>query len=329
MLFWSKHVNEDISLSWVNSPCSGCGSLEAIPLFKGRDLLMDLPGCFQLVQCSQCGLIRQNPRLRWESLKNYYPQDYSPYTKIIATERSATRRFDRRYGMWKRLRTLSQFRSGGRLLDVGCGTGVFLGEALRSGQWELIGVEPSPVAAEYCRNTLKIPVLAQRFDEADLPDGHFDVITMWNVLEHLYSPIEDLNHAHRLLQPGGWLVLSIPNVDGIGAKMFGPYWMGWDLPRHLYLFPQKRLRQILEELGFAWAGTRCIAGGHSSLELSIEFLLKAKNLDNRFMHFLLYLFRSLPARLLFSPFFFLLDHFRQSSLITVFAQKKTVMDAHD
>jgi len=290
---------------------------------------MGLTGRFRLVQCPQCGLIRQNPHLSWESLKDYYPEDYSPYTKIIETERSTARRMDRRYGMWKRLRALERFQPGGRLLDVGCGTGVFLGEAQRSGRWELMGVEPSPQAAAYAQEALGISVLAQRFGEADLPAGHFDAITMWNVLEHLDSPIRDLRRAYQLIRPGGWLVLAIPNVDGSGAKLFGRYWMGWDLPRHLYLFPKKQLRRILGEIGFDWVDARCIAGGHSSLDLSIEFLLRAKNIDNSATRFLLRLYRSLPSRVACSPLFWLADRLRQCSLITIFAQKKPAGDIHD
>jgi len=236
---------------------------------------------------------------------------------------------DRRYGMWKRLRALERFQPGGRLLDVGCGTGVFLGEAQRSGRWELMGVEPSPQAAAYAQEALGISVLAQRFDEADLPAGHFDAITMWNVLEHLDSPIRDLRRAYQLIRPGGWLVLAIPNVDGSGAKLFGRYWMGWDLPRHLYLFPKKQLRRILGEIGFDWVDARCIAGGHSSLDLSIEFLLRAKNIDNSATRFLLRLYRSLPSRVACSPLFWLADRLRQCSLITIFAQKKPAGDIHD
>jgi len=290
---------------------------------------MGLPGRFQLVQCPHCGLIRQNPHLAWDSLKNYYPEDYSPYTKIINDEPSKMHRTDRRYGMWKRLRALEHFQPGGRLLDVGCGTGVFLGEAQRSGHWEIIGVEPNAQAATYAQEALRITILPQRFEKADLPSGYFDVITMWNVLEHLDFPKENLRHAYQLIHPGGWLVLAIPNVDGIGVKLFKSSWMGWDQPRHLYLFPQKHLRRILSEIGFEWVEVRCIAGGHSSLMLSFKFLLRAKNINNSASRLMLRLFQSLPARIIFSPLFFLTDKLHQCSLITIFAQKKPVEESND
>lgn len=313
----------------MDSTCDGCGTAGGQLLFEGRDLMMGLPGQFRLVQCPQCGLFRQNPRLDWESLKDYYPEDYNSYASIIEKESSTLRRMLRRYGMWKRLRILERFQPGGRLLDIGCGTGIFLGEAQRSGHWELMGVEPTPKAATYTQDALGIHVLAQRFDEVDLPAGTIDVVTMWNVLEHLDSPIKDLQHAYKLIRPGGWLVFEIPNVDGIGPKLFGRYWLGWDLPRHLYLFPQKQLRLILAEIGFKWVDTRCIAGAHSSLDLSIEFLLRAKNIDNSATRLLFRLYRSLPARVVLSPLFWLTDQFRQCSLITIFAQKQPVEGALD
>jgi len=315
-------MDKENSLSWLDSPCDGCGAKGGYLLFEGPDLLLNLPGRFRVVQCFQCGLIRQNPCLSWESLKSYYPQDYSSYTKNIGSEQSNMHRLDRRYGMWKRIRTLERFQPEGRLLDVGCGTGVFLGEAQRSGHWNLMGVEPNSHAATYAQNTLGIHIMAQRFDEITLPDDSFDVITMWNVLEHMFTPIEDLRHAYQLIRPGGWIVLAIPNVDGIGAKVFGQYWMGWDLPRHLYLFSQKQLRNILGEIGFNWVDARCIAGGHSSLKLSIEFLMRAKNISSNFTNIMFKSYQSLPARIIFSPFFWLADQLRQCSLITIFAQKR-------
>lgn len=309
--------------------CDWCGIRESEVLFEGTDLLLGLPGKFRMVRCSKCGLFRQDPRLTWESLETYYPQNYSPYETIIATEKSLLKRLDRRYGMWKRLQAIQHFQSGGKLLEVGCGTGIFLAEAQRARRWELTALEPNKEAASYIEKTLQIPVLADRFAEANLPANHFDVITMWNVLEHLDHPINDLRRAHQLLKDGGWFVFSIPNLEGLEAKVFGRYWLGWELPRHLYLFPQKQLRRILDEIGFDWVDARCIAGSHASLELSIGFLLRAKNIDNIATRFLLGLYRSLLGRVAFSPLLWLAGHFRQSTLITIFAQKKPAADIHD
>src|SRR5512145_1690770 len=143
------NAKNDRELIWEESLCDWCGSPGGEVLFIGPDLLMELPGEFHLVRCTACGLIRQNPWLAWESLKSYYPEDYSAYEPIIGRERSRLRRADRRYGMWKRLRSIERFQPDGRLLDVGCGTGIFLAEAQRTRRWDLMAVEPSPAAAEY------------------------------------------------------------------------------------------------------------------------------------------------------------------------------------
>jgi SAM-dependent methyltransferase len=308
--------------TWIDAPCAWCGSSDSQLVFQGQDLLTGMAGEFRLVRCNQCGLLRQSPRLEWESLQAYYPEDYSPYTKIISEERSLLRRLDRRYGMWKRLRALRKFQKSGRLLDVGCGTGIFLGEAQRSGNWEVMGVEPSPQAAAYASQVLGVPIINKRFFEADVPEGSQDVVCMWNVLEHLDDPIRDLTIASNLLCPGGWLVLCLPNVDGIGAKIFGRYWVGWDLPRHLYLFPQEVMRDILEDLGFEWKAVRCIAGAQSALELSLEFLIRGRKLEEKPFRWLLRIYKSIPVRILLSPLFFISDRLHQSSQITIFARKR-------
>ena len=156
-----------------------------------------------MVRCRQCGLVRQNPRPTWESLKSYYPEDYSPHVPLVREETSVLRRLDRRYGMWKQTRAAEWFQRGGRLLDVGCGTGVFLEEAQRSGRWEVVGIEPAEKAAAYARKALGVTIHEGRFSDIDLPVNSFDTITMWNVLEHLEYPIADLRRAYQLLRENG------------------------------------------------------------------------------------------------------------------------------
>lgn len=287
---------------------------------------MALPGRFRLVRCQRCGLMRQNPRLKWESLQHYYPEDYSAYEPIIQAEQSRWKRLDRRYGMRKRLRAIERFQPGGRLLDAGCGTGVFLAEAQRTGRWDLTGLDPSAGAASYVRQHLQIPMVEARFAEADLPPDSFDVITMWNVLEHLDYPIRDLRRARALLREDGWLIFSIPNVESLEARVFGSFWLGWDLPRHLYLFPRRQLRIILAELGFGAVEDQCIAGSHAAAGLSLDFWSqKWLPRDSALRQRLVKLYLSLPVRLGLSLPFWILDRFRACSLITVFARKVSLL----
>lgn len=307
---------------WKDVACDWCGSTEAEVLLQGKDLLHDLPGTFRLVSCSNCGLIRQNPQLRWEYLKSYYPDDYAAFEPIIQTEPLPFRRFDRRYGMWKRLSTIEEFVQGGKLLDVGAGTGVFLAEAQRSGYWEVVGLEPNPTAAGYIKDQVDLPVVEMRFDQAVFAEESFDVITMWNVLEHFDHPIQELKKAHFLLRSEGLLVCSIPNLNSLEAKIFGSTWLGWDLPRHLYQFPLELLEDILKEIGFREVSTRCIATAHAAFGLTLLYTLKANNSANTLLgRSILYMFNSWPVRLMLAPIFKILDILKLSSLIVVFAVK--------
>jgi 2-polyprenyl-3-methyl-5-hydroxy-6-metoxy-1,4-benzoquinol methylase len=309
-------------LKWENVTCDWCGSTDSEFLLEGSDRLLHLPGQFRMVRCRQCGLIRQNPRLAWESLKDYYPDDFISYIPLIREEPSRLRRLDRRYGIWKQVRAVEEFQRGGRLLDVGSGTGIFLEEVLRSGRWQVVGIEPTEKAAAYSRTALDVEIHLGRFSEVTLPDNSFDVITMWHVLEHLDHPVADLRHAYQLLKDKGWLIIEIPNVEGLEAKIFGPYWIGWELPRHLYQFPHSTLRTILTTLGFDWVATRHISMTHSLLGNSLEFWTQSWN--RRYQasaRLLLQLYRSFPARVGLGLPLWIYDRLNLSSVITIFAQK--------
>ena len=187
------------------------------------------------------------------------------------------------------------------------------------------GLEPSLDAARYASQHLDCSILHARFSEAVLPDQEFDVVTMWNVLEHLEDPIDDLRRAHSILREGGWMVFSIPNLEGWEAQVFGPYWLGWDLPRHLYLFPRKTLGRILNEVGFERLSMRCIATSHAALGLTLEFWLRARDSAiSSWGEQFLSIYRSMPTRLALALPLRILDQLRLCSIITVFAQKRSV-----
>jgi len=315
----------DDELQWEETACNWCGSFEAQLIFEGPDRLEHLPGCFRLVRCSRCGLIRQNPRLAWASLQSYYPEGYISHPRLAKDEKNPIKRWDKRYGPWKRLRAVQRYQPGGRLLEVGCGSGQFLEEALRTGKWTVVGVEPSPHAASYARQRLGGQIYQGRFSEIDLAAESFDAIVLWNVLEHLESPVDDLRHAVRLLKAGGWLAFSIPNLDSLEARIFGPYWVGWDLPRHLYLFPRQALEEILDEVGLKVAEYRCISSSYSVLGLSLDFWAQSWGEDHPHLKAsLLQVYNSLPMRALLVPLLWSLDRLKRSTLITVFAQKASV-----
>ncbi len=251
--------------------CDFCGGTQHTYMFEGPDRLMKLPGRFTFVRCNACGLVYQWPQLPWNELKHYYEGDYVSYAGVVQDEPTRLRRVIKRVGTLKQRWYIERFCRKGRLLDVGCGTGVFLAEMQQSGRWDLMGLEPTFEAAAYARQRLGVPVIEQPFEQADLPPNSQDVITMWHVLEHMTSPRAALAKAWELLKPGGYLIFSIPNYESLSRWLFGRYWIGWDLPRHLFLYPRPTLMRMMQEHNFVVVDHRCFLITYHSLGLSLRF----------------------------------------------------------
>ena len=146
---------------------------------------------------------------------------------------------------------LEQDRRNGRLLDVGTGFGFFLVEMKKRG-WEAAGVEISQKAMDYARDVLELTIFAGPLEKVDLPDNHFDAVTAFYVIEHLSHPMAFLKECHRILKPGGLLLLRYPHTTPIKnfLHFFGIKNRLYDLPAHLSDFSPKMIQQCLERIGF-------------------------------------------------------------------------------
>ncbi len=134
----------------------------------------------------------------------------------------------------------------GRLLDVGCADGYFL-ELARAQGWEIAGVEVSPEMSSYASQHLGIRV----YDSIDeLAYQKWDVVTLWEVVEHLPNPIDELRRLGDLLRPGGLLLLSTPNAGHWQALQRPSEWLEYRAPAHLVLFTPTSLFHALERAGF-------------------------------------------------------------------------------
>lgn len=134
------------------------------------------------------------------------------------------------------------------LVDVGCGRGDFLAR-MQSLGWNVLGVEPDPVAAGLARSR-GIDVFVGRLEEAGLAVGIADQVTLNHVLEHVESPADLLKECRRILRPGGRLVIYTPNAESLGHRCFGRAWRGLEPPRHLLIFSPHSLQRMLREAGF-------------------------------------------------------------------------------
>ena len=304
----------------INYPCDLCGSEKYQVVFSGPDLLLELPGEFQLVKCLQCGLLRQNPRLLWNELADYYPSNFSSYCPQASEISKSTARLDKRYGLWKRVKIIHKYQPNGTWLDVGCGTGRILQESMRWGKWQLFGLEPVPEAAQYSRERLDIPIYNDTLESFQGHGNQYDIITMWDVLEHLPFPFQSIQKVNRLLKQGGLFVFSIPNLRSWDRALFKEHWIGFDLPRHLYTFSNQLITNGLIKSGFSVLEEKCVAGSHAALMLNISFL--NKQLNSKLINRLLrkgndYWFH----RLVTSAPLWILDRLKLSTNITFVAQK--------
>jgi SAM-dependent methyltransferase len=142
-------------------------------------------------------------------------------------------------------------RPGGRLLDVGCGSGAFVRTMAELG-WRAEGIDPDPAAVASAR-AAGLAVTAGTLEAIDDSEhgGAYDAITFSHVIEHLHDPAADLERARRLLRPGGMLWIATPNLESLGHRRFGRDWAGLDPPRHLVLFTRASLERLLRGAGFA------------------------------------------------------------------------------
>jgi len=256
-------------------PCDYCGANEADLVLTHRDPLGTLPGQFSVVVCRKCGLQRTNPRPTAAAVAKAYPDGYEPHTldsDPAAPPTGALRWLlvnYRNYPLGKKtsalLRLVAQpwakvrlrnrrvvgylsYIGDGRLLDFGCGGGRYVAQMAAAG-WKAEGIDAMPAAVKSGR-AAGLTIHEGTLPGANLPKEHYDLVTLWHVLEHVPRPMETLRAIREVLRPGGRLAVVCPLADCMAARWFGGSWYGMDLPRHMTHFSRATLRRHLEGAGF-------------------------------------------------------------------------------
>jgi 2-polyprenyl-3-methyl-5-hydroxy-6-metoxy-1,4-benzoquinol methylase len=264
--------------------CAICGSDAAHEVCWGRDRLCGQPGEFRIVECGGCSLTYLNPRPTARALEAFYPNEYPPHRPAAGNPAvpNRTRMWVKAWAArWytrglqfdpvhvrETLRRIEDFppyfplgffptKPGGRLLDVGCGSGIYL-HAFQKLGWEAYGVEISPGVAERARKTFGLNVITSELEEARFPDGYFDVVTLIHVMEHLRHPVRTLQEVRRILTADGIAVVALPNLRSLARLLFRAHWFHWDVPRHLYHYSPTSLRRLLAKVG----GIRLVRVNH-------------------------------------------------------------------
>ncbi|WP_157083164.1 class I SAM-dependent methyltransferase [Novosphingobium lentum] len=224
---------------------------------------------YRLVACTACGLaFIANPPDAAE-LERLYSSATSYHTDLAAPGSAL---FLRMEGIaHDHLAVVRQVASSGDLLDVGCSTGQWLTLA-RSQGFDVAGVEFSAESAQFARDRFGLTVDRGSIHECTRPDASVDVLTMFDVIEHVPDPSADIAAAFRLLRGGGQFVLSTPNIDGLFPRLSYTLanriglWPHPDPPHHLYQFSVRTLGAMLEKAGF-----ECGLVVHRNIDLPYTF----------------------------------------------------------
>jgi 2-polyprenyl-3-methyl-5-hydroxy-6-metoxy-1,4-benzoquinol methylase len=198
-----------------------------------------------IVECGDCAFVFKGKQPSEEFLRRHYSQTSAEYQERQA-EDDAAYRTD--YELARRL-LAQRYPQGGHILDVGCGRGFFLRSLGR--RWERHGVEPSQSAAEFAARENGIPVHAGSLLAMKFPAEFFDVVTLFDVLEHLAEPARIVAEVRRLLKPGSSLLIGTGNVGSFAARLAGRQWAYLAIPDHVSFFSKASLRNTLVKAGFS------------------------------------------------------------------------------
>jgi 2-polyprenyl-3-methyl-5-hydroxy-6-metoxy-1,4-benzoquinol methylase len=247
--------------------CLLCGGADWRLLVIAYDRVYARADDYQYRRCQACGLVVLHPFPTADAIADYYPADYSPHQmrpkcdadKIInrlairyflgvdSRARSRVLRWVFRVLSGRIMRGIREPIGASRLLDVGCASGNLLARYRALG-WSVRGVETNPRACAVCWQR-GLEVHCGTVFDAPFKGARFDLILLQHVIEHVLDPIAVLARVGELLAPGGVIVVTTPNIDGMGFARYGSCWYQLDAPRHLMLFNPATMRRLGQRAG--------------------------------------------------------------------------------
>ncbi len=227
---------------------------------------------WNLDRCDQCGMIYVNPCPTEAALQVAYSLPKDAYDRYFQTGYINSHKILGGTAAWQLanahqyLETIEQQLPGrGRILDLGCGPGVFL-DAAKSRGWETAGVDPGDWR-ESAEKDRELSIVRTSLFDAPLEPASFDAVFMGSVLEHLHEPRRYLEALFDLLKPGGIIyVVGLPNIKSWTIQLGIDRWIGNHPPLHLVYFSRRTVRQLFENAGFRQVRVRSYGMSETVLE---------------------------------------------------------------
>lgn len=224
--------------------CSLCGS--------SANKILQKFGEYKIVSCNDCGFVFTATRDR-KSLKSLYREEYF-HIEDSRQKKRGYRSYEKDrdhhlYYFEKKMLLIKNFISKGKILDVGCALGFFMEAAKKKG-FDPYGVDISDYAISYALKKFPNTVFLNTLMGARLERGSFDCLTMFQTIEHLNNPLENLKEANRVLKKNGIVVIATPNYDCLIRKLMGNYWFEYKPEEHLNFFDKRTIKLLLEKSGF-------------------------------------------------------------------------------
>lgn len=270
------------AVRWEQVMCNLCGRDEGEPYHRERLPYFDEMLDFQIVRCRHCGLVYTNPRLADHNVAYLLGSSDNP-EEIERHGQAKAAVFVGALNEIERLQQRSGNKTGGRLLDVGCGSGHFLAAARKRG-FKVCGIEPACVSANYGVEKFGLEVIGKNILDVDLPAESFDVITAWDVIEHVADPQAVLERCADWLRPGGIMALRFPSATWQKIKavilhqlLAGRRWV-FGPTIHLYFFTEQTFTQIGQNVGLEVLRTKTTAAEANTNSAVLDQVKLASNM---------------------------------------------------
>ena len=238
----------------INNKCLICDSENLKEKLALKDYFLTQKD-FRVIKCQDCGFLFTDPKPKEDELGLFYKsENYISHNASKFSFYNVVYKAVRNFALASKLRLISKYKSSGKILDIGCGTGEFLNQA-RKKAFKVSGIEPNKSAREFAIENYNLEIKNENY-LSEIDDYSIDVISMWHVLEHVYNLDERLNSIERILKKDGVLIIAVPNPKSYDAEFYEQFWAAWDVPRHLYHFTQSALSKLIEKFNFEIVETK-------------------------------------------------------------------------